>query len=316
MPPKLPPSKPPTKAPVKAPGKTKPKVTLPKSPARQGAKQHQKKTFQINSVSSEGAGQKIVIYGKSGIGKSTLASMADNPVFLDIDGGCRNLVHPETGEPVMHIGGIETFQDLRDVLQQPGLFPEGCTIVLDTITKVESLAIQHILDTVTIDGRLVQSFRKFGWDGERHLLDQYRLLLTDLDAHVEAGRNVILLGQLAQITVANAEGADYLEDGPKLQHRKDCSVRTEVIEWADQVLRIGYLDFEVQKDSAKAKAGKVTSNDATRAVFAGGAQHFIAKSRPVNGVRLEPVIRFAAENDNALWSYIFGQDPFIEGDPE
>jgi hypothetical protein len=255
-------------------------------------------------------GQKIVIYGKSGIGKSTLASMADNAVFLDIDGGCKGITHPQTGQPIQHVGGIDTFQDLRDVLHQPDLFPAGCSIVLDTITKVEPYAIQHVLDTVTIDGRLATSFRKFGWDGERHLLDQYRLLISDLDAHVEAGRNVILLGQLAQITVANAEGADYFEDGPKLQHRKDCSVRTEIIEWADQVLRIGYLEFEVQKDNQKAKAGKVTSHDATRAVFAGGAQHFIAKSRPVNGVRLEPIIRFAAENDNALWSYIFGQDPY------
>lgn len=269
-----------------------------------------KKTFKIDSITSDGHGQKVVIYGKSGIGKSTLAAMADNPVFLDIDGGCRNLVHPQTGEAIQHVGGIETFQDLRDVLHQTDLFPERCSVVLDTITKVEPFAIQHILDNVTIDGRQASSFRKFGWDGERHLLDQYRLLLSDLDAVVESGRNVILLAQLAQITVANSEGADYLEDGPKLQHRKDCSVRTEVIEWADQVLRLGYLDFEVQKDNAKAKAGKVTSHDATRAVFAGGAQHFIAKSRPVSGVRLEPVIRFAAENDNALWSYIFGQDPY------
>lgn len=266
-------------------------------------------------MSSEGAGQKIVIYGKSGIGKSTLASMADNPVFLDIDGGCRNLVHPHTNEPVLHIGGIGSFQDLRDVLHQTDLFPAGCSIVLDTITKVDPFAIQHILDTVTIDGRQATSFRKFGWDGERHLLDQYRLLLSDLDAHVDDGRNVILLAQLSQITVANAEGADYLEDGPKLQHRKDCSVRTEVIEWADQVLRLGYLDLEVEKDNAKARAGKVTSTDATRGVFAGGAQHFIAKSRPVNGTRVPAAVYFAAENDNSLWTYIFGQEPYYtEGD--
>jgi hypothetical protein len=279
-----------------------------------GKTTHVKKKFTVNPISAEGSGQKIVIYGKSGIGKSTLASMADNAVFLDIDGGCRNLVHPETGKAINHVGGIDTFEDLRDVLQQKDLFPPESTVVLDTITRVEPMAYQHILDTITIDGRRATSIRKFGWDGERHLLDMYRLLLSDLDALVETGRNVVLLAQLAQITVANAEGADYLEDGPKLQHRKDCSVRTEVIEWADQVLRLHYLDFEVEKDNAKAKAGKVTSNDATRAVFAGGAQHFIAKSRPVNGVKLEPVIRFAAENDNALWSYIFGQDPYFTGE--
>ena len=306
-----PPGKPPTATKSKAKPPTLPKMDA--LAAKSPVKQHQTKTFQVNRIDNAGVGQKFVIYGKSGIGKSTLASMAHDPIFLDVDGGCRSLVHPVTNEPIRHVGGIETFQDMRDVLHQTDLFPENCSIIVDTVTRVDPLAKQHIIETVNIDGRAATSFLKYGWDGDRHILDQYRLLLSDLDAHILAGRNVILLAQLTQITVANAEGTDYLEDGPKLQHRKDCSVRTEVIEWADQVLRLGYLDFEVQKDHGQAKAGKVVSNDATRGVFTGGAQHYIAKSRPVRGTRLPPVIRFAAENDNALWVYVFGQDPYYEG---
>jgi hypothetical protein len=268
---------------------------------------HVRKTFKIEKADTAGAGQRIVIYGKSGIGKSTLASMAPRCVFVGVDTGCQNLIHPGSNEPIDIIKGVTSFQDLRDILQQTDLFKDSDTVVVDTITKVEPLAIEHILDTIPIDGRRAATFRKFGWDGERHLLDMYRLLISDLDGLIAAGKNVILLAQVSQVTVANAEGADYLEDGPKLQHRKDCSVRTEVIEWADQVLRVGYLDFEVEKD-AKAKAGKVVSNDATRAIFAGGAQHFTAKSRPVNGVRLPPVVRFEVEHDNALWTYILGED--------
>ena len=138
-----------------------------------------------------------------------------------------------------------------------------------------------------------------------------RNLLTDLDPLVRQGKNIILLAQLAQISVANAGGDDYIEDGPKLQHRKDCSVRTEVCEWADHVFRIGLLNFEVEKDDAKAKAGKVTSDDGTRAIYTGGAAHFFAKSRPVIEGREAPyripnVISFALPEDSSLWSYVFG----------
>jgi energy-coupling factor transporter ATP-binding protein EcfA2 len=285
-----------------------PKITKPV------AAQHVAKTFSVTAQANGGQGQKIVIYGKSGIGKSTLAAMAPNAVFIDVDNGTSNLVHPETKDPIMHVTGVETFQDLRDAMAQADLFPDGATIVVDTITAVEALAEQHVLLTVKKDGNFVSSIKQYGWgDGERHVLDAMRLLLSDMDRVVRGGRNIILLAQLDQATVSNAEGTDYLEDGPKLIHRRNCSVRTSIVEWADQVFRIGYADLTVYKDNDKARAGKV-DGDAERAVFTGGAQHFIAKSRPIKGTKLPPIIRFAAENDNAAWHYVFGQDCFYKGD--
>lgn len=278
---------------------------------------HAAKTFNIEAQHGTDQGQKIVIYGKSGIGKSTLAAMADNAIFLDVDNGTSNLVHPETKEPLNHVRGIESFQDLRDALAQEGLFPKGCTIVVDTITMVETLAEQYVLDNIPKDGKQMRSIKQYGWgDGDRHVLDTMRLLLTDLDRQVRVGNNVILLAQLDQATVSNAEGADYLEDGPKLLHRRNCSIRTAVVEWADQVFRVGYADLTVYKDDEKARAGKVVDGDAERAVFSGGAQHFIAKSRPIGGQKLPPIIAFKAENDNAVWCYLFGQERFYVEDEE
>lgn len=284
--------------------------SIPRSKPKAASVSHTPKTFNITPWTGTDEGEKILIYGKSGIGKTTLASMAPKPVFIGVDDGGRRIRNPLTGEPVDSINGIENFQDIRDALRQKGLFEDYSSVVIDTVTKVEELVTHHILETVTKDGKRMPTFRHFGWDGERHMLDQYRLLLTDLDPHIRAGRNVILLAQLSQITVANAEGADYLEDGPKLQHRKDCSVRTELVEWADHVLRVGYLEFVVDKESAKSRVGKVRTNDATRAVFTGGAQHFIAKSRPVmynreTPYRIPAVIPFMDETDQSLWAYLF-----------
>lgn len=294
----------------KPPTRIRPPILPTSKPRTSPAVAHTPKKFAAAKWSDEGEGEKIVIYGKSGIGKTTLASMVPKPIFLGIDLGGRKIHNPKTEAVLDHIPGIDTFQDLRDVVQQPGVFKGFESVVLDTITKVDSLASEHVVDTIKQGGKSVSTFRHFGWDGDRHLLDQFRLLLSDLDNLVSQGLNVILVAQLGQITVANSGGVDFLEDGPKLQHRRDCSVRTEVTEWADHVCRIGYQDFATAKEDPKARAGKVISDDATRAIYTGGAQHFVAKSRPVTANRENPVripigISFAHEADDSLWQYLF-----------
>ena len=290
-------------APPKTPLKTlplppRPQTALPK-PGTKPAK-----VFSVRAWADDAAVEKIVIYGRSGIGKTSLAATAPNPVFIGIDDGGRRLVHPGTGEKLQHVDGIETFSDLRDALNQDSLWTPGGTLALDTLTKVEPLIQAHVLETVSVNGQRLTSFRKYGWDGDRYFLDCGRLLLTDLDRQARRGVHVVLLCQQGQIRVANAEGADYLEDGPALPHRNDCSFREEVKQWADHVLRISYLTLDVNVEKG-AKAGKVVTSDDTRAIFTAGAQHFTAKTRPVHGRRLDPVISFASEADDSLWQFMF-----------
>lgn len=252
-----------------------------------------------------------MIYAKSGNGKTTLAAQVPGAVFFGFDDGGRKIRNPITGEPVNAIDGLTCIDDVRDALRQKNLFADDATLVFDTVTKLEEVAEPYIFANYPgSNGKKVTAMRGYGWDGPAHLLDVFRLLLTDLDPHVRAGRNVILLAQEAQITVANAEALDYLQDGPKLQHNKQYSNRAEVCEWADHVLRIGYLDFSVEKDNEKSKVGKVQQADATRAIFTGGAPHFIAKSRPVHRERETPyripaVVGFSSPADDSLWQFIF-----------
>src|SRR5688572_10475054 len=77
--------------------------------------------------------QKVVIYGPGGIGKSTLASLAPNPIFLDIETSTERL-------DVARLDGIETWADLRAVIQSDRLDGYG-TLVLDSATKAEELAV-------------------------------------------------------------------------------------------------------------------------------------------------------------------------------
>lgn len=292
------------------PASTKPPAAKPPAMKRPSVKPsaapaHVAKTFSIKTWSDANEGEKIAMYAKTGTGKTTLASLAPNPVYFGFDDGGRKIKHPVTGKDIAVVDGITDFQDVRDALHQDNLFPDDCTIVMDTLTKLEEVMESYIFRHYKQKGATVTAMRQYGWDGPAHVLDCFRLLLTDLDAHVRKGRNVILLSQLGQVTVANAEGVDYLEDGPRVSHNKQYSVRSEVCEWADHVLRLGYLNFNVAKDNDNSKTGKVQGADATRAVFTGGAQHFVAKSRPIDGYRIPAVISFEHAGDDSLMKYLF-----------
>lgn len=304
-PPPKPSPKPPATAPAAAPSPSSaparpapPPVSAKPVAARQPAK-----TFSIARQAKGTEGQKIILYAPTGLGKTTLASMAPNPVFLAFDKNAL-ILHPKTNESVSMVPGIESFQDLRDTLQQRDLFPAGSTIVLDTITKAEATSERYIFDNYPLKNGKATHMRAYGWDGPGHLVDVIRLLLTDFDPHVAAGRNVLILAQQSQATVSNSEGIDYLQDGPRLSHTKQYSSRMEVAEWADHVLRIGFQSFEVRTDNEKARVGKV-SGDRTRAIFTGGAAHYLAKSRKIEGRNLPEAISFVTPDDDSLWAMIF-----------
>jgi len=282
----------------------RPPVTLT-PPTAQKTAAKPAKSFTLAPWTDHNEGEKICLYGKTGMGKTTLAAQIPGAVFIGIDDGGRKITNPLTNQPVNSIGGITSFQDMRDALHQRDLIPAKGTIVVDTVTKAEALAEQYIYANYKLKGGVTPtSMRAYGWDGAAHSLDVIRLLLTDLDPHVREGKNVILLAQQSQIRIPNAEGLDYLEDGPKLAHNNQYSNRTEVCEWCDHVLRIGYLSFEVRGET-DAKAGKVNTGDMKRAIFCGGAAHFVAKSRPIAGNHLPPVVSFDSQQDNTLWQAIF-----------
>lgn len=299
---KPPPSKPPGSKPPSNKPTLPPKLAKPPTAAA-----HTPKTFSVKPWTDANEGEKIILYGNSGMGKTTLASMSPNPIFIGVDDGGRKIHNPKTGEPVNAIPGVETFRDMRDAINQADLFPEGSTLVIDTITKTEVLGEHYTFETVKVDGgKTASGIEDYGFGkGYRFLTETMRLLLTDLDSLVRRGVNVILLAQQGQATVANLEGTDYLEDGPKLYNSKNgTGVRSEFCEWADHVLRIGHSDINVVKANTKATKGKVTGTT-QRAIFTAKELHFAAKSRPIDGYNIPAVISFDSQQDDSLWKYIF-----------
>ncbi len=302
-----------TKAPPlpdEAPEKLTPPSKLPKPPTAVSAKgknvskQKQKKvikTFQVGVWSGEGEGEKIIAYADSGLGKTTLATLSPTPVFIGLDDGGRKIKHPVTGEDLKNIPGVETFDDFRQAVQQVDLFDDYETVVVDTGTMLVPLAHDWMLENITSDKDvLVANIEKYGWGkGHRHLYDTMRSPLSDFDALVRRGKNILILCQMEQAEITNASGENYLCDIPKLiqQHGKTPSVWGMYVEWCDHVFKIGYSDV-------KAKDKKATASS-ERIIFLDGNVNFKAKSRTVPN--RFPLVTFSSTQDDSIWRFIFDE---------
>ncbi len=188
-----------------APPIFRPPTVLGKPPAPGIARAiHVPKQFVVKSWTGDGQGEKILIYGPNGMGKTTLASMAPHPIFIGIDDGGRKTLNPKTGQPINAIDGVESFRDLRDALHTANLIPDKATLVLDTITKIEVLAAQHMFAHIRTDsGKVAENLEDYGYGkGYVYLIDPMRLLLSDLDALIRRGVNVILLAQQSGYAVS------------------------------------------------------------------------------------------------------------------
>jgi len=258
------------------------------------------KKFTVQPWTGADEGEKIILYGRSGIGKTTLASMTPNPVVIGLDDGGRKIRNHQTGEPLQHVPGIETFEDVRAVLQS-NVFDDYGTIIIDTVTELQSWALPGTFNRVKgPKGSLAQNIEDYGYGkGYRHWYDTMRLILGDCDSHVRAGRNIVMLAQRATRRKANPGGEDYLMDVPDLYHAKDISVLDAYIAWADHVLRVDYAGTVVGDDQ-KISGGNV------RAVYVHPEAHFEAKSRTIPTEY--DVVEFNEPKDDSIWRLTFGTD--------
>jgi len=232
--------------------------------------------------------QRVMIYGPGGIGKSTLASLAPGCVFLDIEESTKNL-------DASRVGGIETWADLRACLHSETLVGYQ-TVVIDSVTKAEELAIAHTLATVPHEkGNKVTSLEGYGFGkGYQHVYETFLHLLVDLDRHVRAGQNVVLIAHDCTADVPNPVGEDFIRFEPHLQQPKSgkASIRERVFQWADHVLFIGY---DVVSEDGKGKGG------GTRTIWPVERPDHRAKSRSV----AEPLV-YENANDGGIWPLILG----------
>jgi len=256
------------------------------------------KSFSVGTWNNND-GEKVILYGDTGIGKTNLASMAPNAVFIGLDDGGRKLANPITGERLQYVQGVTTYADVRSALQNYSMYDDFKTVVIDTATVLQDLASEYVVMTIPAgkDSRAV-NIHSYGYNkGFDHLYDAMKAILADCDELVRRGKNIIIICQSLPNRISNPGGEDYLREGPRLYVGKP-SIEALYCEWADHIFRIDYHDAFV-KDKKIAGATE-------RAIYTQPELYFRAKSRTLGDDAA--VVSYNSRDNDSIWRFLFPQE--------
>ncbi len=253
-----------------------------------------KTSFKIVDWTNENQGQKVLMFGVSGIGKTTLASLIKNAAYIPTDDGGRLMGTLKVVE------GITDFASVRLALQS-NIWKPGMTVIIDNVTELERWALPYTFKNCPKNqsGGVVKNIEDYGYHkGYRRWYDSMGLILGDCSELIRRGVNVVMVAQSTICKSVQAGTEDFVKEGPALHHDKNVSTMNAYIEWADHVLRIANCSVTVDK-------GKAGGDSNERAVYVHPQPHFHAKSRTIG--KEYDVVTFADVNDDSIWRLIFGE---------
>jgi hypothetical protein len=237
-------------------------------------------TTSIFGAINRNVGQRVVLFGPGGIGKTTAAMRCPGPIaFIDFDESLAKL--PEA-DGVLAVA-CDSWASLRKVLVSPELETVK-TIVIDTATKAEEFAGQYVCNNIKGDkGQSYSRVAEYPYGkGFEYTYEEFLKMLADLDKHMRAGRNVVLICHDCVSKVINPRGEDFDRYEPRLQNPPSgkASIRLRVKEWADHVIFLGH---EITVDD---KTGKVARGSGTKVLYFSESPYQLAKSRGMKGDRV------------------------------
>ena len=166
-------------------------------------------------------GEREIIYGTGGIGKTSLALQAPAPVvFFDLDRSLQKLARNQQLGRVRTLPA-DTYKELYETLTATGW--DGIkTIVIDSASELEALAELDVLRTVkTSNGQQAKSIEDYGFGkGYRFLYDRMDLILQAAENHIRAGRNVVFICHESIDSAPNPMGENFLRYSPDLMETK------------------------------------------------------------------------------------------------
>jgi hypothetical protein len=161
----------------------------------------------ITATKNASAGKRLLIYGSEGVGKSSLAADAPNPIFLDIEEGTNQLmvrrVKDDEGRSPKKLEDVH--EALDALITQPH---EYKTLVIDTLDALEGVIFEYVCRR---SGEY-KNIEDFGYGkGHSRALDEWRAFVTDYidQLRIKRGMDIIYLGHVFTKTFKNPEAEDY-----------------------------------------------------------------------------------------------------------
>lgn len=249
------------------------------------------------SMPAAQAGQRTLLYGQGGLGKSRLCCAAPGPVLMfDFDESLSTLWGqlPEEQRAKVLSYSPTGWQDFMDKLNDQTLFGGIQTVVVDTATVAERASEAWVLDNVRASSGKATSIEDYGYGkGYRFIFEQWIKLLAVADIHRRAGRNVVFVAHATNAKTANPSGEDFLRVEPALQGTDKFSIRNRLYEWVDHCI---YIDW----DKAVSKDGKVGGGN-SRSIYTHGQNWFMAKTRGTAPEIIYPDVN----NLEDVWAQLF-----------
>ena len=206
--------------------------------------------------------QKAVFYGPEGVGKTTLASLLPDPVFVDTEGGTHHL-------DIARIGDAATWEQIIAAIEWLATQEHSFkTVVIDTADWLEKRLTESLCRKSNKD-----SVEDFGYGkGYVLLAEEFAKFLASLNALLARGMHVVLL---AHATVRKFEAPDQAGSYDRYELKLTKQVGPLLKEWCDVLIFCNYLTKVAEKDNGKMRGvgGK------ERVLFTTHAAAYDAKNR-------------------------------------
>lgn len=174
---------------------------------------------------------KLMIYGLSGVGKSSLAAKLKNPLFLDFEGGLNYLGVDRTSQYT----NLDTFYaDLVELYRKAEAGKrEYDTIVIDSVDWLVRKVVEKAagIDKTNLTETLNRSNGGYG-NGKQVLENHIRTKLLPLLVVLnKQGYGICLVAHADRKDLMDADGFDIERVSPKI----DVNTMNVFVEWVDNV---------------------------------------------------------------------------------
>lgn len=191
----------------------------------------------------------FVIYGKPGVGKTTLAAKKSKSVLFDFERGSKFVEHPLK----ISVSSLQAFREKLHPIVNDKDRPE--TIIIDSITAVEKMIQREILAESGAKN-LATALGGYG-NAYKEAVSRFAKLHEFLDGHFHI---VLYIGHVSQTLTPNPFGADYEQYTLQLDSR----LREYVFTQVDGVYYYTY-DYSVIDDKVRTSQKRIVITSANEA---------------------------------------------------
>ena len=206
---------------------------------------------------------RLLVYGVEGIGKSTFAAGAPNPIFILTEDGLGSL-------PVQHFPLAASTDDILDAI---GVLYNDAhnfgTVVVDSLDWLEAIVQREVEES--------HDAKELAYGkGAIIAAEKWRMILEGLNAlRQDRGMVVILLAHTTIKRFDSPEVEPFDRYQPKLQERSNALVR----EWCDAVLFANYKTIVKHDDVGFNKTTNRGISTGERLLYCNERPAYMAKNR-------------------------------------